>query len=78
MRYALVARVNRTAKLSPHRNVMNYTIEETRNLGRNLPLSVMIGVPIVAVCYALVNISYFAVLSYDEILTAEAIALVYT
>lgn len=55
---------------------MNYTIEETKNLGRTFPLSLMIGIPIVATCYLLVNISYFAVLSYDEILKAEAVALV--
>jgi L-type amino acid transporter 9 len=55
---------------------MNYTIEETKNLSHTLPLSVMIGIPIVAVCYVLVNVSYFAILSYDEILKSEAVALV--
>ena len=57
---------------------MNYTIEETKNLGRNLPLSLLIGIPIVTVCYLLVNISYFAVLSYEEILKADAVALVHS
>lgn len=58
------------------RNVMGYTIEETVNLQRNLPLSLLIGVPIVTVGYLLVNMSYFAVLSYQEILNADAVALV--
>lgn len=55
---------------------MNYTIEETSNLHRTLPLSLTIGIPIVAVSYTLVNIAYFAVLSYEQILQAEAVALV--
>ena len=36
----------------------------------------MIGVPIVSVCYLLINISFFVVLSYDQIKSAEAVALV--
>lgn len=55
---------------------MNYTIEETSNLHRTLPLSLTIGIPIVAVSYTLVNMAYFAVLSYEQILQAEAVALV--
>ena len=43
---------------------------------RTLPRSLFIGIPIVAVCYLLVNIAYFGVLSYDQILSGEAIALV--
>ena len=59
------------------RNVMNYTIEETANLQRTLPLSLLIGIPIVAVCYISVNTAYFAVLSYEQILHAEAVAMVW-
>lgn len=55
---------------------MNYAIEETSNLHKTLPLSLVIGIPIVAVSYILVNMAYFAVLSYDQILSAEAVALV--
>ena len=41
-----------------------------------MSLALFVGVPIVAVCYILVNISFFMVLSYEEILQAEAVALV--
>lgn len=55
---------------------MNYTIEETKNVKKILPLSILIGIPLVAASYLLVNVSYFSVLSYEEILNAEAVALV--
>ena len=43
---------------------------------RTLPRSVLISVPTVAVCYLLVNMAYFGVLCYDEVLNGDAIALV--
>ena len=43
---------------------------------RTLPLSVYIGVAIVTVSYLVVNVSFFAVLSYDQIESAIAVALV--
>ena len=36
-----------------------------------------LGVPIVVLCYCLVNLSFFAVLSYEQIESAEAVGLVY-
>ena len=41
-----------------------------------MPISLFVGVPIVAVCYLLVNVSFFIVLNYDQILSADAVALV--
>ena len=41
-----------------------------------MPIALFVGVPVVAVCYLLVNIAFFAVLSYEDILSAEAVALV--
>ena len=43
---------------------------------RTMPIALFIGIPLVAVCYLLVNIAFFATLSYEEILSAEAVALV--
>ena len=43
---------------------------------RTMPIALFVGVPVVAVCYLLVNIAFFAVLSYEDILSAEAVALV--
>ncbi len=41
-----------------------------------MPLSLLIGIPIVTLSYILVNISFFAILSYDEVLNSETVALV--
>lgn len=43
---------------------------------RNLPLSIVIGIPLVTGCYVLANIGYFAVLSKAEILASHAVAVV--
>ena len=43
---------------------------------RNLPLAIMIGIPLVTVLYLLVNISYFTVMSVDELLNSPAVAVV--
>ena len=43
---------------------------------RDLPLSILIGIPLVTVCYVLVNIAYLTVLSPAEILTSSAVAVV--
>ena len=43
---------------------------------RTMPISLFVGIPLVAVCYLLVNVAFFIVLSYDEILDAKAVALV--
>lgn len=36
----------------------------------------MIGIPLVTVCYVLVNIAYLAVLTPAEIMTSSAVAVV--
>ena len=41
-----------------------------------MPIALFIGIPVVALCYLLVNIAFFVVLSYEDILGAEAVALV--
>lgn len=41
-----------------YRNNLNYVTEELINPYRNLPLAIICGIPIVTLCYVLVNISY--------------------
>ena len=43
---------------------------------RNLPRAVMIGVPLVTLCYLLINISYFTVMSVPELIDSPAVAMV--
>lgn len=43
---------------------------------RNLPLAIIIAVPLVAVCYILVNIAYFTTLSPQELLSSGAVGVV--
>ena len=45
-------------------------------VGRTMPFALYIGVSIVTVSYLLVNLSFFAVLTYEEIESAVAVALV--
>ena len=48
--------------------------EEIKNPSRNLPLSVMTGIPFVIVCYVLVNLAFMSCLSHTEIANSPYIA----
>jgi len=43
---------------------------------RNLPLSIIIALPLTTCCYILVNVAYLAVLTPQEIISADAVAVV--
>lgn len=57
-------------------NNLNYVTEEIINPKRNLPLSIAIAIPMVTICYLLVNISYLAVMSPSEMMISDAVAVV--
>jgi L-type amino acid transporter 9 len=57
-------------------NNLNYVTEEIINPRRNLPLSILIAIPMVTVCYLLVNISYLTVMSPSEMVISDAVAVV--
>ena len=50
--------------------------EELQNPFRNLPLAIYISMPLISVVYILANISYFTVLSPDELIESAAVAVV--
>ncbi|XP_011370158.1 B(0,+)-type amino acid transporter 1 [Pteropus medius] len=58
-------------------NQLNYITEELRNPFRNLPLAIIIGIPLVTVCYILMNVSYFTVMSATELLQSQAVAVTF-
>ena len=57
-------------------NNLNYVTEEIINPKRNLPLSLVISIPLVTACYLLVNISYLVVMSPSEMMISDAVAVV--
>ncbi|XP_053321268.1 cystine/glutamate transporter-like [Spea bombifrons] len=53
---------------------INFVTEEMINPERNIPITVIVSLTVVTVCYLLANVSYFAVLTADEVLASEAVA----
>ncbi|XP_055390544.1 b(0,+)-type amino acid transporter 1 isoform X1 [Condylostylus longicornis] len=58
-------------------NNLNYVTEEIQNPSKNLPRSIIIGIPLVTLCYILINISYLAVMSSTEMIESEAVAVTF-
>ncbi|KAK3600937.1 hypothetical protein CHS0354_004146 [Potamilus streckersoni] len=55
-------------------NNLNYLTEELKNPFVNLPRANVFGILLVTVIYMLANISYFTVLTADELLKSDAVA----
>ncbi|RZF43656.1 hypothetical protein LSTR_LSTR009253 [Laodelphax striatellus] len=58
-------------------NNLNYVTEEIKKPSKNLPRSIMIAIPLVTLCYVLINISYLAVMSAAEMEESEAVAVTF-
>ena len=50
--------------------------EEIRDPMRNLPLSILLSMPVVVVVYVLMNVSYLTVLSPESLYNSESVAVV--
>jgi L-type amino acid transporter 9 len=53
------------------------TVEEMKKPERTLPRAMVMGVIIVSLCYFFVNLSFFSILSNDEIVGTQAVALTF-
>ncbi|XP_026147445.1 b(0,+)-type amino acid transporter 1 isoform X2 [Mastacembelus armatus] len=56
---------------------LNYITEELKDPYRNMPLAIIIAIPLVSVCYVLVNIAYFTVMTTSEVLLSPAVAVTF-
>lgn len=58
------------------RDTVGFATEEMRNPERVLPRGILLGLTITTVWYLLVNVAYVTVLTKDEIVSVDAVAVV--
>ena len=56
---------------------LSFVTEEIKKPKKNFPRAIMISIPLVTACYILVNLAFFSVLSQEEYLSSEAVALTF-
>lgn len=59
------------------RNNLNFITEELKNPYVTLPRAIIIGIPLVIMCYLCVNVAYLTILSPESIVSSAAVAVVF-
>ena len=59
------------------RNNLNFITEELKNPYVTLPRAIIIGIPLVIICYLCVNVAYLTILSPERIISSAAVAVVF-
>lgn len=54
---------------------VTFVTEEIINPERNIPITVIVSLVVVTICYLLTNVSYYTILTTSEVLTSEAVAM---
>ncbi|XP_077122789.1 cystine/glutamate transporter-like [Ranitomeya variabilis] len=54
---------------------ITFVTEEVINPERNIPITVIVSLIVVTICYLLTNVSYYTILTTSEVLTSEAVAM---
>lgn len=58
-------------------NNLNYVTEELINPSVNVPRSIVISIPLVTICYVMMNIAYLAVMTPAEMIESSAVAMTF-
>ena len=58
-------------------NQLNFVSQELKNPTRNFPIVICVGIPLVTVCYLLVNVAYFTVMTPAEVLASNSVAVTF-
>ncbi|XP_064199043.1 cystine/glutamate transporter [Anguilla rostrata] len=56
---------------------LNFITEEVIDPNRNIPLSIIVSMVTVTVCYVMVNVSYYTVMTGEELLVSDAVAVTF-